>query len=288
MVQSMTGFARAEVTTDAGVITLELRAVNHRFCEINARMPEELRRFEMKIRERINKKLSRGKVDCNVRLRSDMGAVQAVEVNEEFTKSLLATVKQVEGWMHNPGRLSSLAVMNWPGVVQEQSPDMDALGRALTDALNEALTQLLEMRAAEGARMAELIRARLDGITEIVKLVRERRPEVLRLQKEKMQKRLAELEAEVDPQRVEQELVIMAQKLDVDEELDRLESHVTAVREALEKKEPIGRRLDFLMQEFNREANTLGSKSSDSETTQAAVELKVMIEQMREQVQNIE
>lgn len=288
MVQSMTGFARAEGATDAGVITLELRAVNHRYCEVNPRMPEELRRFEMKVRERITARLSRGKVDCNVRLRTDVATAQAVEVNESFTKSLLATVKQVEDWMHNPGRLSSLAVMSWPGVVQERSPDMDALSEGLSQALETALEQLVEMRADEGARMASLISARLDAVAELVEKVRGRRPEVLRLQKEKMQKRLDELQADVDPQRVEQELVIMAQKLDVDEELDRLESHIAAVRGALEKPEPIGRRLDFLMQEFNREANTLGSKSSDSETTQAAVELKVLIEQMREQVQNIE
>lgn len=288
MTFSMTGFARSEVSTELGSITLELRAVNHRYLETNMRIPEELRRYEIKLREKLQKGLSRGKVDCNVRLRMDAGKASAVVVNEEFTKGLLATVKQVEDWMHNPARLSSIDVMKWPGVVQEEQPDMDILGKGLTSALDEALKALVEMRASEGGRMAEVITTRLNQITEIVKLVRTRRPEVLRLQREKIQNKLAEIDITADDSRLEQELVMMASKLDVDEELDRLESHITAVNEALAKKDPVGRRLDFLMQEFNREANTLGSKSSDAETTQAAVELKVLIEQMREQVQNIE
>lgn len=288
MVYSMTGFARSEVSTDLGSITLELRAVNHRYLETNMRIPEELRRYEIKLREKLQKTLNRGKIDCNVRLRMDAGKAGDVVVNEEFTKNLLATVKQVEDWMHNPARLSCLDVMRWPGVVQDEQPDMDILGKGLMQALDEALKALIEMRASEGGRMAEVISSRLVQITGLVEKVRTRRPEVLRLQREKMNQKLSEFDVNVDESRLEQELVMMAQKLDVDEELDRLESHITAVNEALAKKDPIGRRLDFLMQEFNREANTLGSKSSDSETTQAAVELKVLIEQMREQVQNIE
>lgn len=288
MVYSMTGFARSEVSTELGSITLELRAVNHRYLETNMRIPEELRRFEIKLRERLQKSLNRGKVDCNVRLRMDAGKAGEVCVNQEYTKALLATVKEVEDWMHNPARISCMDVLKWPGVVQDEQPDMDVLGNGLTNALKEAIKSLVEMRGNEGQRMAELITTRLDQIAELVIQVRERRPEVLRLQREKMQNRLAELEANVDEARLEQELVMMAQKLDVDEELDRLDSHIVAVRETLAKKEPIGRKLDFLMQEFNREANTLGSKSSDSVTTQVAVELKVLIEQMREQVQNIE
>lgn len=288
MVYSMTGFARSEVSTDLGNITLELRSVNHRYLESNLRVPEELRRFEIKLRERIQKRLNRGKVDCNVRLKLDAGRAGNVQVNEEFTKNLLATVKDVEDWMHNPARLSCLDVLKWPGVVQEEQPDMDVLGEGLMECLEQALKSMVDMRASEGQRMADLITSRLDSISELVVLVRGRRPEVLRLQREKMQQRLDELAANVDESRLEQELVMMAQKLDVDEELDRLDSHIVAVKETLKKKEPIGRKLDFLMQEFNREANTLGSKSSDSETTQAAVELKVLIEQMREQVQNIE
>ncbi len=287
MIYSMTGFARVEKQSDVGALVLELRSVNHRYLDISFRMPEELRAFETQLRERLQQKLARGKIECNLRYEPSSGTTEVL-VNEDAVRALLDAVKKTEDIMSNAARISALEILRWPGVIQEPSPDENALAALLLETVDEGLERLLEMRAREGRRMAELLRHRLDGIEIIAAKVRRRRPEVVAAMREKLEARLAQLDVDADPGRLEQEMAMIAQKLDVDEELDRLDAHVKAAREVLDRDEPVGRRLDFLMQEFNREANTLGSKSADAETTEAAVELKVLIEQMREQVQNIE
>ncbi len=287
MIHSMTGFARVEKQATVGAMVLELRSVNHRYLDISFRMPEELRAFETRLRERLQKALSRGKIECNLRFTPATGTAGVV-VDEAAVRALLDAVKKTEDIMSNAARISALEILQWPGVIQEPPLDQTALSALLSDTLDAGLDQLVQMRRQEGERMADLLRQRLDAIERIAAAVRRRRPQVVAAMREKLQARLAQLDVEADPGRLEQEMAMIAQKLDVDEELDRLDSHVKAVREVLERREPVGRRLDFLMQEFNREANTLGSKSADAETTEAAVELKVLIEQMREQVQNIE
>ncbi len=287
MIYSMTGFARVEKQSEIGTMVLELRSVNHRYLDLSFRMPEELRAFEGQLRERLQQKLARGKIECNLRFAPASGASEVL-VDEAAVKALLDAVKRTEDQMSNAARISALEVLRWPGIIQEASLDENALGALLLDTVDTGLERLKEMRAEEGKRMAELIRSRLHQISDIAAQVRQRRPQVVAAMREKLQARLAQLDVDADPGRLEQEMAMIAQKLDVDEELDRLDSHVRAAEEVLARNEPVGRRLDFLMQEFNREANTLGSKSADAETTAAAVELKVLIEQMREQVQNIE
>jgi len=287
MTKSMTGFARVENESEVGHLAIELRAVNHRYLEISPRMPEELRSFEGQLRGAIQKQLARGKIDCNIRFKatqSDGG----LTLDEDVIQVLLKIIDAVEHKMSNPARITALDFMGWPGVIKEGKPDQKATGEILLAQLQSALNELIEMRKAEGQRLEILILDRLDQVAIIVKKVQTRLPEVLTAVREKLLNRFNSLEIEADSGRLEQELVIIAQKLDVAEELDRLLSHIEATRETLASNKPVGRKLDFLMQEFNREANTLSSKSADAETTQAAVELKVLIEQMREQVQNIE
>jgi uncharacterized protein (TIGR00255 family) len=286
----MTAFARSEEQTEWGALVWELRTVNHRYLEVSLRMPEEFRILEARIRERLQKRLGRGKVECNLRFRASSGQAGDTEilVNEPLVLDILKACELVEDWMVNPARVTALEILKWPGAILESETDMAPLHTAAMALLDAALDDLIASREAEGERIQAMIEQRCEGIAEIVKQVRKRRPEVMSALREKLLQRISELDVEADPQRVEQELVMIAQKLDVDEELDRLDSHLVEVASVLKRKEPVGRRLDFLMQEFNRESNTLGSKSQDSETTKAAVDLKVMIEQMREQVQNIE
>ncbi len=287
MIRSMTGFARAEQDAEFGQLVLELRTVNHRYLDIMLRLPEELRVADNALRERIRRRLARGKVDCTVRFQPATGA-DSLQVDEPRAQALIRTLEQVEEWMKNPARIPAIEILRWPGVLQEQPLDQDALVAALTALLDQALDRLIAVREQEGARLREFLLQRLARVAEIVEQVRARRVAVVQAIRDKMLARLRELQLDVDEGRLEQELALIAQKLDVEEELDRLQAHVAAARQALDGDEPVGRRLDFLMQEFNREANTLSAKAADSETTRAAVELKVLIEQMREQVQNIE
>ncbi|MGF1642520.1 MAG: YicC/YloC family endoribonuclease [Thiotrichales bacterium] len=283
----MTGFARVEDERPQGQLAIELRAVNHRYLEANLRVPDELRGFEMSLREAIHKHLSRGKIDCAIRFKPT-ASNEPLRLDESRLHALIATVEHVEAALKNPARFTALDLIRWPGVLLEDKPDQEALGEFLNELTLRAIKQLIAMRAQEGQRLVEMIESRLVQVANVVEQVRRRLPEVLHAVREKMTARLNNLELESDSNRLEQEIAIIAQRLDVEEELDRLSSHIAAVREAIGRDEPVGRRLDFLMQEMNREANTLGSKSADTQTTQAAVELKVVIEQMREQVQNIE
>lgn len=287
MPHSMTGFARTELESPAGRLVLEMRSVNHRYLDINTRLPEELRAFEGYIREQIQKHVSRGKVDCAMRYSASTGN-QAIVIDEDRAQALLNAAKQVEQLMDNPKPFTALNVLQWPGVIAENRADESELKTAVQSVLKDGLSGLQQMRSQEGERLKTIIETRLEGITEIVIATRARREEVLSGVRTKLLNRLENLDIEADPNRLEQELAFIAQKLDVDEEFDRLDSHIKASYQALGKKEPVGRKLDFLMQEFNREANTLSSKSADAVTTAAAVELKVLVEQMREQVQNIE
>jgi len=285
----MTAFARQQSTTASGNLTLELRAVNHRYLEINPRLPEELRIFEPKIRAALGKRLSRGKIDCTMRYAAPESVNGELVINEEMVKQLAQATHTIEGILYDSTPISSLELLKWPGVITTTPVDENQVIENASKILDDAITELIEMRESEGAKLTAIILQRCDAIEAVIATVKLRLPEVLDSARKRLELRLADLkQPDTDSSRLEQEMVILAQRLDVDEELDRLETHLSEIRKTLKQSKPVGRRLDFLMQELNREANTLGSKSADIETTQASVELKVLIEQMREQIQNIE
>jgi uncharacterized protein (TIGR00255 family) len=288
MTRSMTGFARVEAQLEQGDLAWELRAVNHRFLDAQFKMPEDFRRLEPELRKRLGAKLTRGKVDCSLRFRAAENTSTESGIRSDALDrliALLAEVRQREPYAAAP---DALDMLRWPGLLEEPETDLTALLEAATDLFEQALIQMQNMRESEGARMHAVILDRCDSIDQAVAAMRERAPEVKQTIRQRLDDRIAQICAELDPQRLEQEVAILAQKSDIDEELDRLDSHVKEVRDTLAKNKPVGRRLDFLMQELNREANTIGSKSPDTDTTRIAVDIKVAIEQMREQVQNIE
>ena len=287
MVHSMTAFARNEQATAHGTLSWELRSVNHRYLEPHLRLPEAFRDLEGAVREALRQGLSRGKVECTLRF-AEENAGKQLQVDSERARQVIAAAEQVAALIQQPAPLNPLEVLAWPGVLVADSADPQALNAAALKLFDQALSELKAGRAREGAELAKLLNERLDSILEEVAALRELVPQMLAGQRQKIETRFAEMQAELDPQRLEQELVLLAQKIDVAEELDRLSTHVSEVRRVLKAGGAAGRRLDFLMQELNREANTLGSKAFDPRSTQAAVNLKVLIEQMREQVQNIE
>lgn len=287
MIQSMTGYARYEHKAEWGTVTWELRSVNQRFLETYFRMPEQFRGMENMLREKLRKQLQRGKVESNLRVSFNEQAEGALQLNEELAKSVISSAN----WIANQSasaQLNPIDVLRWPGVVAQDESDMDAMQNDVVAAFDAAVTEFIGNRQSEGKALERLIEERLEGVSEQVSVVRKRMPEVLEWQRERLLTRLADAKVELDPQRLESEMVMLAQKTDVAEELDRLDTHVVETRKILRKGGACGRRLDFMMQEFNREANTLGSKSINTDITNAAVELKVLIEQMREQIQNIE
>lgn len=287
MPHSMTAFARATQQQDWGTVTWEIRSVNQRYLEPNFRMPETLRELEMPLREHLRKQLSRGKLDCNLQLNLNR-ETEGVSVNPEKARQYLEAAQQVAALMASPSSLSPMDILDRPGVIEEKEMDTDQLKATALSVFKEAVDQLKENRGVEGRKLADMILQRVTGIREQTAKVRKVLPDILNAQKQRLKDKIADLEINLDQERLEQEIVIIAQKADVDEELDRLEAHLTEIEQVLKRKEPIGRRLDFLMQELNREANTLSSKSIALDTTQSAVELKVLIEQMREQIQNLE
>jgi uncharacterized protein (TIGR00255 family) len=287
MVHSMTAFARNEQATAHGTLSWELRSVNHRYLEPHLRLPDAFRDLEGAVREALRQGLSRGKVECTLRFAEESAGKQ-LQVDSERARQLIAAAEQVAALIQQPAPLNPLEVLAWPGVLVADSADPQALNAAALKLFDQALGELKAGRAREGAELAKLLNERLDSILDEVAALRELVPQMLAGQRQKIETRFAEMQAELDPQRLEQELVLLAQKSDVAEELDRLSTHVSEVRRVLKAGGAAGRRLDFLMQELNREANTLGSKAFDPRSTQAAVNLKVLIEQMREQVQNIE
>jgi len=284
----MTAFARIAGEKAGAELTWELRSVNHRYLEIFVRLPDELRALEPRVRARVNARLGRGKLECVLRWRFAPQLANQLELDPERLKAVLDACREIETRSSEATSPGVLELLRWPGVVRDPEPETAPLQNFALELLDQALDELVATREREGEQIKGLLTTRLVGIEEQVIKVRGRLPEVQARVREKLKARLAELETRVDNDRVEQELVFLVQKMDVDEELDRLDGHVIEVRRVLESDEPVGRRLDFLMQEFNREANTLGSKSADSETTAVSVELKVLIEQMREQVQNVE
>ena len=288
MIASMTGFARRETSGPWGTLVCELRSVNHRFLEAGFRLPDELRSAEGELRTRLTRQLRRGKVDCTLSYRRAQGAEGALEIDSAALQRLLTAVHLVTRSMQQPAAVNALDVLRWPGVVREEASSGEELLTAAHAVFGQTLEDLVAMRAREGARLRELLEQRCATLETLVVGVRARLPEVQTRMRARLHERVTELAASADRERLEQELAILLQRLDVDEELERLGGHITEVRRVIAGQEPAGRRLDFLMQELNREANTLSSKSQDLETTRSAVDMKVVIEQMREQVQNAE
>ena len=287
MPSSMTAFARHSIECHWGTAAWEIRSVNHRYLETGFRMPETVRDLETTLRELTRKHLQRGKVDCTLQLNIAKQSGE-VAINQPLAEQYIAASEQLARLMADPAKISPLDILRWPGVLSEPEIDREELKNTLLRLFEETLDQLVEGRRREGEKLGELVEQRLDGIAVQLATVRSRLPELLAAQRQKLIDRLQEVSTGLDQNRLEQELVLIAQRADVDEELDRLDTHLGEIRRVLQRQEPIGRRLDFLMQELNREANTLSSKSIATDTTNAAVELKVLIEQMREQIQNIE
>ena len=288
MIRSMTAFARQQQVFTWGTVVWELRSVNHRYLEPSFKLPDNMKSLEPALRDKLRKQLSRGKVENLLRLQLNSGSNNTISVDQTLLAQLIAAGEAVQASLQKPAAINPLEVLQWPGILAEQGLDSDSMQEQTLALFQQALELLIETRDREGGELQNIIEQRLDAIDAITAAVRKQMPLILDAQKHKIQERLAELKTELEPERVEQEVVLIAQKADVDEELDRLETHVNEVRRVLQKGGACGRRLDFLMQELNREANTLSSKAIVSDSTQAAVELKVLIEQMREQIQNIE
>jgi len=287
-VHSMTAFSRREASHSWGSLSCEIRSVNHRYLEPSLRLPDALRSCEPVLREKIRKGLARGKVDCTLQLNLQASQGNAVQLDEQMIDQYLATINQINERTGNPVPVNGLELLFKPGVMRQQHFDNELLAQAASTLFDEVLTDHIAHREREGRALSLLIQERLDKITAIVLQLRPMIPDLVQQQKEKLHARLAEIKAQLDENRIEQEIVLLAQRIDVDEELDRLNTHINEVKRALKDGGGIGRRLDFLMQELNREANTLSSKSIASDTTLLAVDMKVLIEQMREQIQNIE
>jgi uncharacterized protein (TIGR00255 family) len=289
MPRSMTGFARREAKLPWGTAVWEIRSVNHRYLEPGFRLPEDFREIEPQLRDSMRKALQRGKVEASLSIQWEQAGETELGLNLDKVNQLTKAAQQINALLGTAAApVNALDVLRWPGVIQKQELDREALQADVLTLFESALEGLIEHRSREGAELEQLILSRLDSVSAQVIAVRARMPEILAAQREKLHTKLAALQVELDPERLEQEIVLLAQKADVDEELDRLDTHVIEIKRSLKQTDSLGRRLDFLMQELNREANTLSSKSIVSDTTQAAVELKVLIEQMREQVQNIE
>ena len=288
MLHSMTGFARQSAESSIGTLSWELRAVNHRYLDLQFRLPDELRPKEHAFRQQVSDLLKRGKVDCALHFRRAVDQKDELQLNTDYAKLIGTRLAELAHVLPATTPINPIEILRWPGVVAETEFDAEPLFAEAMKLLETTLEAMNAMRASEGERIHTMLESRCNDISSIAADVRKRLPEVLEAAHAKQRERIEKLDVDADPARLEVELALIAQKLDVDEEVDRLDSHVAEIRQALAKQEPVGRRLDFLMQELNREANTLGSKSADSETTKAAVELKVLIEQMREQIQNVE
>ena len=288
MFYSMTGFARTEQKLKEGLMFWEVRSVNHRYLEIQLRLPEGWRSLEPKLREIVSQRLARGKVDGSLSFRESTDVKQALQLNLDLADQLIAHSENLAKHMVKPAAVSPLAVLRWPGVLQEPSIDSGNIIEPAATLLADAIDTLCETRAREGERIRNLLDQRLTEITTLVAAIRVRTPKILMQIRNRMQERAKSLGVQLEPQRLEQEMLLLAQKSDIDEELDRLDAHVAEIEDTMTTGSPAGRRLDFLMQELNREANTLASKAADAETTRQTVDLKVLIEQMREQIQNVE
>ncbi len=288
MLHSMTGFARETVETAIGTLTWEIRAVNHRYLDIQFKLPEDLRPKEQAFRQQAGGSLGRGKVECALYFRRAFDEDTELLVDTDFVELIGHRISDITAKLSNVAAVNPIEVLRWPGVVKQSELEIEPLFAEASALFDKALAAIRTMRASEGERITAMLETRCADIAAIAATVRKRMPDVLAATRAKQKERIDALDVEADPARLEVELALIATKLDVDEELDRLESHLVEIRKALSSKKPVGRRLDFLMQELNREANTLASKSADTETTKAAVSLKVLVEQMREQIQNVE
>jgi len=284
----MTGFARESAESALGTLTWEVRAVNHRYLDVQFKLPEELKPKEQAFRQQASSALGRGKIECAFYFRRAADKHNDLSINTDLVELIGNRISDLTAKLPNVAAVNPIDILRWPGVVQEPDLDVEPLFAEAGRLFDRALAAIGEMRASEGARIAEMLESRCADIATIAKAIRARMPDVLAAARNKQQQRIEALDVDADPARLEVELALLATKLDVDEELDRLESHLVEIREAIAADKPVGRRLDFLMQELNREANTLASKSADTETTRAAVDLKVLVEQMREQIQNVE
>ena len=287
MIYSMTAFARQAAQHEWGSVVWEIRSVNHRYLEPSFKLPESMRAIEGQLRERIRKQLNRGKVECSLRLQS-LSDASNLAVNMERLKQLMASAESIQQELSSAAGINPLELLNWPGILIEADTDSELIAEQVLALFQVTIEQLIDNRKREGAELKQFVEMRLESIATITTAIRQQMPVILEAQRQKLRDKLEALNTELEPGRLEQEIVLMVQKADIDEELDRLDTHISEVRRVLDKGNACGRRLDFLMQELNREANTLSSKSIVTDTTQAAVELKVLIEQMREQIQNIE
>ena len=288
MLHSMTGFARESVETALGTLSWEIRAVNHRYLDVQFKLPEDLRPKEQAFRRQASAILGRGKIECGLYFRRAVDQQTEMQIDTELVELLGHRISELSAKLPATASINPVEILRWPGVMTQPEIDAEPLFGEAQTLLDTALRAINVMRQSEGQRIEEMLESRCAEIEVIAKAVRKRMPEVLAASRAKQKERIKKLDVEADPARLEVELALIAQKIDVDEELDRLESHLVEIRNAIAGEKAVGRRLDFLMQELNREANTLGSKSADTETTKAAVDLKVLIEQMREQIQNVE
>ncbi|ASU15976.1 YicC/YloC family endoribonuclease [Actinobacillus pleuropneumoniae] len=287
MIYSMTAFAHLEIKKEWGNAVWEIRSVNQRFLETYFRLPEQFRNLEMTLRERLRASLTRGKVECSLRIELSDNQNSELALNKAYAEKVISSLQTLRG-IAGEGEINLVDILRYPGVVDAQTQDLDQIGQDLLAGFEQILADFIAMRGREGANLQVLIQQRLDTIAEIATKVQAQMPEILQWQKDKLQQRFDELNLQLDPQRLEQEMVLTAQRVDVAEELDRLQLHVKETTNVLKKGGAVGRKLDFMMQELNRESNTLASKSINADVTNSAVELKVLIEQMREQIQNLE
>ena len=284
MTKSMTAFARSE----SGHISWEIRSVNHRYLEVGLKVPEAFRSLEISLRNKLKARLNRGKIDCQLRIGHSQASEASLSIDEKLLEDLTGALATIIPKLETVAPVNPLEVLKWPGILSEPTEDEESIKKTVVELFDSALAQLIEMRSSEGAELRKIILEKLADLRSIVDQAATEAPIISARQRDKMISKLNDLKIEADPGRIEQELVIMAQKSDVAEELDRLNTHIEEVSATLDSTEAVGRRLDFLMQELNREANTLSSKAVATNTTIQAVELKVAIEQMREQIQNIE
>lgn len=288
MIHSMTAFARMQSQGEWGNLTCEMRSINHRYLEISLHLPEILRVLEMPIREKIRQMVKRGKIECSIRLQTNNGKQDGVVVNKDIAKALCEASETIAAMLRQPEPISATDILRFPGVLETKEADLTLLQPEVMNLLEMTVTELMNARAREGKELTQLFSQRMDLMLQELAKIRERLPQIQHEQQERLRKRFHDAKVELDSTRLEQEMVIFAQRMDVAEEIERTETHLTEIRRILREGGAVGRRLDFLMQELNREANTLGSKSTDSTVTHAAVEMKVLIEQVREQVQNVE
>ena len=287
MIYSMTAFAHKKKKKEWGNAVWEIRSVNQRFLETYFRLPEAFRNLEMTLRERLRTTLTRGKVECSLRIELNTNQNNGLALNQEYAKQVISSLQWLKETAQE-GEINLVDILRFPGVVDNQNQDLDQISQDLLEGFEQILAEFIAMRGREGANLQALIQQRLDAIATEATKVQAQMPSVLQWQKDRLQQRFDELNLQLDPQRLEQEMVLLAQKVDVAEELDRLQLHVKETTSILKKGGAVGRKLDFMMQELNREANTLASKSINADVTNSAVELKVLIEQMREQIQNLE